>query len=408
MDISQFSSVELEKKIKLGELGYSVSQLPLLISKVDDENVLRVYLDQAPEDEYYNVLISLCLYQKFEILDEYLEKRNITIADYKYLFRVLVESKDKKSLEYFESKLPYFSNLGIDVAAIEDFTRLELLECCDIPKNIEHVTECIFGKCTSFRKKALLEKIFNNGESAPNTQILNYYFNFLKNLENKDLSAEFMLNISSNDLDKNLETFEHYWADFREISELYGRERMVILTKNSTYDKQTLYDTSSMLKRIKDLVKFMEDPEERAIYEGVNLRKILPGKPKTIAEIHDTLSAILSTLNSRPVKLSTKRVIHLDEMDVTDELRIVVPKNSRDLVRVGDLLNFCLGNGVYTEKINDAESSILIIEEKGVPKYALEAIGSHIVQAYGKSNSPVPSEKLNLIKEVFINNGGCK
>lgn len=96
---------------------------------------------------------------------------------------------------------------------------------------------------------------------------------------------------------------------------------------------------------------------------------------------------VLQCLNQR------EDVLHLDKSVIeTDKNKftIRVPKTHLDLVRLGQELNFCIGNGFYTDSVISGNCSIIALFNDRKPVYVIQFNRYDIMQAYGYDNKTRP------------------
>lgn len=129
----------------------------------------------------------------------------------------------------------------------------------------------------------------------------------------------------------------------------------------------------------------------------------LPKKPKSLKEIHDTLTRICKKLEIPDYDLNQKEdILKLDNEKIDENLIIRVPKTHHDLVDLGEMLNFCIGNGYYSNEVLSQRCSIVGIFDKAKPLYGIQFTRYTISQAYGFGNQRIPKHILEKISDKLI------
>jgi hypothetical protein len=80
-------------------------------------------------------------------------------------------------------------------------------------------------------------------------------------------------------------------------------------------------------------------------------------------------------------------ILQLDGATVLDDLIIRVPKTHFDLVDLGESLNFCIGNGHYSQLVAEGSTSIVAVFDKTGAKYGVQFSRYDIKEAHGFNNS---------------------
>jgi hypothetical protein len=158
----------------------------------------------------------------------------------------------------------------------------------------------------------------------------------------------------------------------------YPEKRVVNLLLNN--ELSMLNDTIYMFKEIEN----MRDDFS-----------FLPKKPKNIKIIHDTLSRMTRKLETPNFNLEQRDdVLALDKKILKDGMSIRVPKSHYDL---GEALNFCIGNGYYSNQVKNKKCSIVgVFDSKGA-KYGIQFTRYAIQNAYGFGNTKLPA---NILAEL--------
>lgn len=153
-------------------------------------------------------------------------------------------------------------------------------------------------------------------------------------------------------------------------------------------------------------LEYWKDIQEMVIYlknKSQNLVIPINPKPQTMEELHNRLDATCQKLSEENFELNQRAdVLALEGKKIKDGLMIKVPNTHYELVEVGGALNFCLGNGVYSNKIRDNLCSIVVVYDKLKPLYAIEFGRYKIMQSKGVANSSIPKEILLDIQDLLI------
>lgn len=154
-------------------------------------------------------------------------------------------------------------------------------------------------------------------------------------------------------------------------------------------------------EEISDLQKMLKKMQTQ--FSKQDIFNMLPDKPKSFMEIHDQCYRVVQNLNVENVTLKQREdILKLDGHKLLDHFEIRVPANHYDLVKLGNTLNFCIGNGSYTEKINKGKTSIIAVYKDNTPLYGIEFSRYNIKQARGYGNTPLSGEILRALEEALI------
>lgn len=177
------------------------------------------------------------------------------------------------------------------------------------------------------------------------------------------------------------------------LLEHMSTDRLLKLIWSHNGDLELLSDTILMMKKVKT--------QDKELWT-----KYLPKKIKSIRQIHDMSSRIIERFSEGDFDLNQREdILKLDNKTLGDDLTIRVPETHFDLVKLGESLSFCIGNGYYSTKVKNKKSSIISIFRDKKPVYAIEFSRYHILQAHGWGNrtdfEPPKSVLLSLEKLII-------
>jgi hypothetical protein len=190
-------------------------------------------------------------------------------------------------------------------------------------------------------------------------------------LKNRKISLDKHKEISKSITQASIKTLLKYYPEKRVIN--------LLLNNDLSMFKDTIY-MFNQIEQLRDDFSF------------------LPKKPKNIKIIHDALSRMTRKLETPDFNLEQRDdVLALDKKILKDGLTIRVPKCHYDLVDLGEALNFCIGNGYYSNQVKDKKCSIVgVFDNKGA-KYGIQFTRYSIQQAYGFGNTKLPA---NILAEL--------
>ena len=142
------------------------------------------------------------------------------------------------------------------------------------------------------------------------------------------------------------------------------------------------------------------------IYERRSDIKYLPKKPKSLTMVHDAAVRTLPKVSQENFPLNQREdVVLLDKKELTEGLVIRVPETHYDMIDLGEALSFCIGNGSYSRKVANSESSVIGLFENGKPRYGIEFSRYTILEAQGFGNLPQnrpPREVLLALLDLVV------
>lgn len=130
---------------------------------------------------------------------------------------------------------------------------------------------------------------------------------------------------------------------------------------------------------------------------------ILPEKPASFKDIHDSFSLQSTRLETKEVCFDIKeKVKKIDGIKFADGLEIVVPNSSNDLIQWGETMHHCIAS--YARSMKNNHCLLLGIKKDGDLKYNLEIQNKKIIQMRGKYNVSLDAQDVEPIEKVLFEN----
>lgn len=134
--------------------------------------------------------------------------------------------------------------------------------------------------------------------------------------------------------------------------------------------------------------------------------KYIPEKPKTIESIHNCCVRLMPKINQKDFDLHQREdILLLNGLSAGDELTVWVPRTHYHLIELGESLNFCVGNGTYSEEVVNQRSSIVAVCKNKKPVFGVQFNRYRLLQAKGfgneEQNAPDPA-LLSKLQELLI------
>lgn len=249
--------------------------------------------------------------------------------------------------------------------------------------------ENLFGFHSAMTHKILFSKVLEEKGSI-NLGLVHRIYVFSKLLKfNHDLIFN-----EVNSYDLKTDVNEEQYPTKKLITFLqkkYNETRILKMFFNTAIDAQELEDLDLMIKRATTKTSETE------------VLELLPEKPKHFMELHDALDISLTNFSVPNIPLKQREdILDLDGEKILNNLVIKVPKTHYDLVKLGNHLNFCIGNGEYTDRINKGKTSVISIFKDGKPLYGIEFNRYSIKQARGFGNSVLSKSLLDALEDILI------
>lgn len=339
-----------------------LSRYPRYLKELDVE--LFSYFEEYYSKGSLSILLSLLAVKDFCKLKISKELgADFTQKNY-YLLRMATHSQDLESVKFVDRECGhFFSRFGIDMDKVLDVSRLKVAKGMLSCSNFSELCEFITGRKTAFIQKKIHHYIFRDGESSPNTEVLD----FLK-IANKSVASmqdpSKLVNLPSPS--SSYLALEDYRPKLvKTLGDLYSETvllRFLVDESDSLIIEHTIRDLSRLFQRIN--TSSSDDPSQE--YKDANaLKKALGRKPKTIQEVHDNLSRLLNKIGQPLYDLKRSFVAPLDGRKVGDYL-LVTPKTSHELVELGSSLGeICVGNGHYAESDIEDKTNIVAVFQEG-------------------------------------------
>jgi hypothetical protein len=170
-----------------------------------------------------------------------------------------------------------------------------------------------------------------------------------------------------------------------------------------TYNDNRIFRllTEASLTGLRDTMDMMN-----LIHERHPTLSYLPKKPKDIHHLHESCLRTLPKVGQKDYDLQQREdILMLDGKEMDNGLTLRVPKRHFDLVDLGEVLGFCIGNGAYSRKVFERKSSIVALFDKKGPVYGIEFSRYSILEAQGFGNLPKnrPSQDvLHAIQQLVL------
>lgn len=168
------------------------------------------------------------------------------------------------------------------------------------------------------------------------------------------------------------------YKNLRKLIKAYGRERREILLNN------LMMDTNIFI--LEDLIRIHKD------YPGI----VLPEKPKNFLELHDYLASEQRKLATIDRAIPYKREFEAINRAKVDDLEIVLPKSTHELVNWGQRMSNCLGS--YANLAVKREVVLFAAMKGEEMAYNVSIRGKKLEQFYGPYNrAPDENDKKKVV-----------
>lgn len=256
-------------------------------------------------------------------------------------------------------------------------------------------------------RKAIYENIYNEDNGVVNLGIFNRIIAMKQNFLNIDEQKLLPL-ISYYNILNNIDIFELV----KNINSLFdlSMDRLVYLISNSNevisqpiiypifgqqgYDS-IIRDTNEMILRIQRYLRNEEElilDDEQMDFCIDSLKNIKKSKIKTIANLHDMLSKLLTKLGQPNYDLKQdKKFLEYDKDEIVlnnEKFEIFIPSKNHDLIDIGESLNICVGNGYYGKNVLNQKITILSLIQEAKIKACIEIDSENgkIIQSVRENN----------------------
>jgi len=154
-------------------------------------------------------------------------------------------------------------------------------------------------------------------------------------------------------------------------------------------------DTNEMILRIQRYLRNEEElilDEEQMDFCIESLKNIKKSKIKTIANLHDMLSKLLTKLGQPNYDLKQdKKILEYNKKEIVlnnEHFEIFIPSKNHDLIDIGESLNICVGNGYYGKNVLNQKITILSLvqEEKIKACIEIDSENGRIIQSVCENN----------------------
>lgn len=192
-----------------------------------------------------------------------------------------------------------------------------------------------------------------------------------------------------------LNTFETIDKTDNNFNINYINKTSISLLHKYFNEKQIL----NIITEKKDLVNDLLLMLKRLVDNNISLTKIK--EYKKTKELHDYLSRLCSRIKNDYDLDQRPDVLILDGKNLLDNLNIIVPRTHLDLVKLGQNLDFCIGNGNYSKDVKNKKCSIISVYENETPKYGVQFTRYAVLQAKGFGNSALPVKILIALENLL-------
>lgn len=318
--------------------------------------------------------------------------------------------------ELFNQSIDFMVDAGLDISR-QNSLFIKSVKKYIINQDINQLSKAFFNDKNSKQAKLItINQIFKNNNL--DFYLANICFFATKANLNLDLIFNFTTKYNENiKTNKNSEQFNFYFSEysfnlslFKTSLKYYPEQRILELLSNPlNIDNDSIIDCFKMIQVVekKSIIYLKEKfPNISKFDFNKKLKEIFPLKPKSLKELHDNLSLILSRFNSDDFDLNQREdIVVLHNKTLQDhDLYIEVPKKHSDLVLLGQKLNFCIGNGTYSKGVLSGNYSIIALysAKDKKPKYGIQFTRYSVSQAKGFGNSQLPSNILLSIEDLLI------
>ncbi len=280
-----------------------------------------------------------------------------------------VGEKDEKLLNFINEKNHCNRSVKLVLSSFDEKYGFETNSLC----------QKVFNKPSKSTRK-MIKKVFESPE--PSLSVLNIIKILSISLK---INNDLIIKNYNSDVER-ITNPSSLTVDFtKKLLKRYPEDRVVKLLLND--DLSLIADTAHMINEIEDMREI----------------DFLPKKPKTIKEIHDSLSRMMLKLNIPNYSLEQREdILILDDKALNDNMVIRVPKTHYDLIDLGEDLNFCIGNGYYSKEVKEGRCSVVSIYKNNKPLYGIQFNRYAISQAYGFDNEEIPQDILLLLQDALI------
>ena len=211
-------------------------------------------------------------------------------------------------------------------------------------------------------------------------------FNFLKTIKDYPIHT-----ITENKINFFLKELRVYFSDrkiLKLISTLYYKTGM----SHIDISESILNDILNQLELIKNSNKYQFAKDEIKKYKK-NI--------KSIEDLHSFFSNnIIRYIKQEDFNLNQDKIYNLENLSF-ESFSLYIPKTNHELIKLGESLDICVGDGYYGEQILSNDIYIIVLQQGNEFKYCIEWNIFHktIKQSTGKRNIEMnPSLKIKLSK----------
>lgn len=219
------------------------------------------------------------------------------------------------------------------------------------------------------------------------------------NNNNLDYRILYLIKVLSKDKNYNkdliLNTFAKIESNIEFLFRNINKSNISLLEKYFN-EKQIIEIIVGDLQLINDIFLMLK----KLIENNIELTKIK--EYKKTKELHDYLTLLCSRIKNDFDLEQRPDILILEGRKLVDNFNIIVPRTHLDLVKLGQELNFCIGNGHYSKEVKNKKCSIIAIYENDKPRYGVQFTRYDVLQAKGLSNSSIPKNILIELQNLLI------
>lgn len=227
-------------------------------------------------------------------------------------------------------------------------------------KNFHKIIGLKNKDCIKIFYKNVLKKsyTFINNLYEVNYGMINCVF-FIKN--NFNIDENLLKKILIKDIDFSIEL--NNISKFKELLKNYSNNRIITILSNG-FSKIELRDTLFMYDSIK----------KYCLVNNLDFRIFLLKKPKSIKEIHNFFQIHIHKIGRDNIPINSdlpKKILKLDNASFKD-FNIVIPKNNKELILIGQKLAICVGNSFYAFSMSSGSIVIFLLYKNNNIQYCIE------------------------------------
>lgn len=154
-----------------------------------------------------------------------------------------------------------------------------------------------------------------------------------------------------------------------------------------------------------DSLVYLEDINELVdLCEERNLKEYFPMKPKpqSLEQLYAQLNSFALKYESEDFDLEQKAEVIALEGKIINGYQIKVPRTHYELVELGGLLNFCLGNGTYSKRVKKGTWSLITLYKNNKPYCCVQFSRYILKQARSFNNEVLPKDLVSFLEKELL------